>query len=395
MPLDPAIAVQSTSPPDPLIRPFMPELDMLRGIAVLGVMLLHAFYWSYAGMSFGPWARRFVSATQPGWMGVNLFFVLSGFLITGILLDSKDKPYFYRRFYTRRALRILPPYYLLLIVLLLMRSSSVAFVSLSFVYLANMTDFFGVACDYGPLWSLAVEEHFYILWPTVVHKVTARRLAIVSAAIVILTPALRATSFALGHRSGLDWYTWFVADGLAAGSLIAIVLRTRSSRKQVWSLCWMLMASAGVLVAGGRPFGITTRNRLLGAGLQYSLITLVCAGILLMFLLAGTSRAKSFVNVVPLRFLGYISYGLYLNHFLAFRVYDLMCRRYFPSLLPSSGHFALVLLKFALAGGGAIAVAYVSRKYYEERFLRLKDSLVPKAPEFDANSAEATSPQAA
>jgi peptidoglycan/LPS O-acetylase OafA/YrhL len=86
----------------------MPELDMLRGIAVLGVVLLHAFYWQYAGLALGPWARRFVSATQPGWMGVNLFFVLSGFLITGILLDSRNKPYFYRRFYTRRALRIGP-----------------------------------------------------------------------------------------------------------------------------------------------------------------------------------------------------------------------------------------------------------------------------------------------
>lgn len=395
MPSDPAMTARSAPLPEPLIRPFMPELDTLRGIAVLGVMLLHAFYWQYAGMSFGPWARRFVSATQPGWMGVNLFFVLSGFLITGILLDSKDKPYFYRRFYTRRALRILPAYYLLLIVLLLMRSSSVAFVGLSFVYLANMTNFFGVVCDYGPLWSLAVEEHFYILWPTVVHKVSARGLAVTSAAIVVLTPVLRATSFALGHRSGLDWYTWFVADGLAAGSLIALVLRTRISRKQVWTLCWTLVAFATVLVVAGRPFGITTRNRMLGAGLQYTLITLLCAGVLLLFLLAGTNGAKRLVNVAPLRFLGYISYGLYLNHFLAFRVYDLMCRRYFPRLVPSSGHFALVLLKFVLAGGGAIAVAYLSRKYYEERFLRLKDSLVPKASGLDAKGGEATSPQAA
>ena len=89
----------------------MPELDTLRGVAVLGVLLLlllHAFYWRYAGLSFGPWARRFLAATQPGSTGVNLFFVFSGFLIMGILLDSKDKPHFYRRFYTRRALRILP-----------------------------------------------------------------------------------------------------------------------------------------------------------------------------------------------------------------------------------------------------------------------------------------------
>lgn len=93
MPSDPANP-RSAPPTEPLIRPFMPELDMLRGLAVLGVVLLHAFYWQYAGLSVGPWARRFVSATQPGWMGVNLFFVLSGFLITGILLDSRNQPHF-------------------------------------------------------------------------------------------------------------------------------------------------------------------------------------------------------------------------------------------------------------------------------------------------------------
>src|SRR5580698_9166205 len=90
---DPANTARLTPPTEPLVRPFMPELDSLRGIAVLGVVLLHAFYWQYAGLSFGPWARRFLSATQPGGLGVNLFFVLSGFLITGILMDSRDKPY--------------------------------------------------------------------------------------------------------------------------------------------------------------------------------------------------------------------------------------------------------------------------------------------------------------
>jgi len=316
MPAAPA----NTAPAEPLLRPFMPELDTIRGIAVLGVMLLHAFYWQYSGLSFGPWPRRFLAATQPGWMGVNLFFVLSGFLITGILLDSKNKPHYYRRFYTRRALRILPAYYSLLIVLIVLRTSSAAFVGLSFIYLANMTDFFGVVCDYGPLWSLAVEEHFYILWPTVAKNVTARGLALISAAIVVLTPVLRATSFALGHKSGLDWYTWFVADGLALGSLLAIALRSGISRKQVQTLCGIL---------------------------------------------------------------------------LAFRIYDWTARRYFPTLLPTSGHFNLVLLKFALAGGSAIAIAYLSRKYFEERFLRLKDSLVPKPSAFDPKPGEAPTPQAA
>jgi peptidoglycan/LPS O-acetylase OafA/YrhL len=380
---------------EPLIRPFMPELDTLRGIAVLGVVLLHAFYWQFAGMSFGPWARRFMAATQPGWTGVNLFFVLSGFLITGILLDSKDKPHFYRRFYTRRALRILPAYYLLLILLLLLRSSSAAFVGLSFVYLANMTGFFGVACDYGPLWSLAVEEHFYILWPTVVRNVTARRLTLVSGSLVVLIPVLRATSFAVGHRGGLDWYTWFVADGLAAGSLLAIMLRTSISRAQVRTLCASLLGVALLLGVGGRPFGILTRNRLLGAALQFSVLNAFFAGILLLFLLAGTSNARRYVNFSWLRFLGYLSYGLYLDHLLAFRMYDRICRHYVPQFTPSNGHFALVLMRFALAGGGAIGAAYLSRRFFEERFLRLKDSLVPKTSGFDAKAGTVTNVQAA
>lgn len=373
----------------------MPELDTIRGIAVLGVFSLHAFYWQYAGLSFGPWASRFMSATQPGWMGVNLFFVLSGFLITGILLDSRNKPHFYRRFYTRRALRILPAYYALLILLLLLRSSSAPFVGLSFVYLANMTSFFGVVCDYGPLWSLAVEEHFYILWPAVVHKVATRQLFAISAAIVVITPVLRGASFALGHRDGLDWYTWFVADGLAAGSLLAIVLRSSIKRQKVWTLCWVLFGSASLLMVAGRPFGITTRSRLLGASLQYTTINMMCASILLLFLLIGTGPAKRYVNLAPLRFLGYLSYGLYLDHLLAFRIYDRLCRQYLPVLLPKSGYFDLVLVKFVIAGGCAIAFAYLSRKYFEERFLRLKDSLVPKSTNVESNPSDANAPQAA
>ncbi len=386
--------VQGSAPPEErLLRPFMPELDVLRGIAVLGVVLLHAFSWQYGSSSFGPWSGKFLVVARHGWTGVNLFFVLSGFLITGILLDSKEKPHFYRRFYTRRALRILPAYYALLILLLLLRASSPAFVGLSFLYLANVTELFGVASGYGPLWSLAVEEHFYILWPAVVRKVTMRRLALVSASLVVLVPLMRALYFALGHKAGLDRYTWLVADGLAAGSLLAVVLRTSVSRKQVWKLCWILMASAAALGLAGRPFGIGMRNRLLGAGLQYTMVNAWCAGILLLFLLAGTSAARRYVHISVLRFLGYLSYGLYLDHMLVFRIYDSTCRHYFPQLFASSGHFALIFLRFVLAGGAATAAAYLSRRYFEERLLRLKDSLVPTAPELKGETVVAASPQ--
>jgi peptidoglycan/LPS O-acetylase OafA/YrhL len=102
--------------------------------------------------------------------------------------------------------------------------------------------------------------------------------------------------------------------------------------------------------------------------------------VLLLFLLAGSGSASRYVNISWLRFLGYISYGLYLDHPLAFRMYDRICRHYFTGFMPSNGHFELVLLRFAVAGGVAIGAAYVSRRFYEERFLRLKDSLVPGVP---------------
>jgi peptidoglycan/LPS O-acetylase OafA/YrhL len=366
-----------------LIRPVMPELDTIRGIAVLGVLLLHAFSWQYGGLRFGTLARKFLIATQPGWLGVNIFFVLSGFLITGILLDSKGNQHFYRSFYTRRALRILPAYYTLLILLLVLHSSSPSFVGLSFVYLANVTNLFGIACGYGPLWSLAVEEHYYIFWPAVVHKLTARRLAAVSAGIVVFVPLLRGVCFNFGWgKEGWAWYTWFVADGLAAGSLLAITLRTAITRKQVTQLCALLLGSGILLGILGQPLGIATRERFLGVALQHTTINIFFAGVLLLFLLVGTGPRKHYVNNSVLRFFGYISYGLYLNHLLAFRMYDRICLRFRPGWVPSNEHFELVLLKFAVAGGFAIGAAYLSRKYFEEKFLQLKDRLAPHAPAF-------------
>src|SRR5258708_20793364 len=102
-----------------MIRPVMPELDSLRGIAILLVLFFHGF--DHPGLVWsqfkGP-ARVFITGAVGGWTGVYLFFVLSGFLITGILLDSKPNPHYSPRFYIRRALRILPRFYLLLLLLL-------------------------------------------------------------------------------------------------------------------------------------------------------------------------------------------------------------------------------------------------------------------------------------
>jgi peptidoglycan/LPS O-acetylase OafA/YrhL len=365
----------TTTGPPALLRPFMPELDTLRGIAVSGVVLVHAFSWQYSRLWFGEWAGRLLLLTEPGWIGVNLFFVLSGFLITGILLDSKAKPYFYRRFYTRRVLRILPAYYLLLILLLVLHSSSLAFAGLSFLYLANVTSFFGVTSAYGPLWSLAVEEHFYILWPMIVRNLSGRKVAWVAGVIVVIVPVARAIAFALGYRNGLDWYTWFVADGLALGAMLAVGLRTGVTRSCAGKWCGALFAFAIVAAMAGLPFGLGTRNRLLGAALQLSIVNIFFAGLLLAFLILGTGPVKTYINLKPLRFLGYISYGLYLDHLLIFRLYDRACLKYWSGLMPCRGHFELVVLRFLVGGTVAVAAAYFSRRFFEEPFLRLKETL--------------------
>jgi peptidoglycan/LPS O-acetylase OafA/YrhL len=165
---------------------------------------------------------------------------------------------------------------------------------------------------------------------------------------------------------------------LAAGSLLAIVLRTAITRVQVRNLSGLLIVSSLFLALAGEPFGIIDRTRLLGAAFQWTLLNLLFAGVVLLVLLVGSSEKKRYVNIAMLRFVGYISYGLYLNHLLAFRMYDRIGRHYLPQLIPTSGHFELVLLRFAVAGGAAVFVAYLSRRFFEERFLRLKDTVVPR-----------------
>jgi len=134
-----------------------------------------------------------------------------------------------------------------------------------------------------------------------------------------------------------------------------------------------LIVSAAVFSVAGAPFGILTRNRVLGAALQHTLISVLFSGVLLGFLLVGTSRYSATVRNSTLRFFGYISYGLYLVHLMVFRLYDKFCRHFATSLLPRDNHFELVALRFVIAGAGAVLLAYLSRVYFENRFLRLKD----------------------
>jgi peptidoglycan/LPS O-acetylase OafA/YrhL len=358
-----------------IVRPGMPELDTTRGIAILLVFWFHGFqYFIPPSAGVPAWERLFLAAANQGWAGVNLFFVLSGFLITGILLDSANKPQYYSRFYYRRALRILPAYYLLLLLLLALghisfmpRHTSIAFVGLSFIYLSNITPLLGVSMQYGPLWSLAVEEHFYILWPTAVRTLTRRSLIIVASLICVIEPFLRVYAV---HRGGLWWgpYTWVSADGLALGGLLAIF--GRSSLASRANLLKLVVLAAAVALGGMAVSMLVPRS--VQVGIRGTCVNYFAFAMVGAILWLGTGVYRGLVNLRLLSFFGYISYGLYLIHVLCLDLYNGAVEQFIPSLSVGTS-FAKCCLRLLIAIAVATAVAYVSRVTYEEFFLRMKD----------------------
>lgn len=370
--------------PLPLIRPHMPELDSIRGLAILLVLFFHGMAppikpdLSSAG-------KYIFALSQHGWIGVNLFFVLSGFLITGILIDSRSRPGYYRRFYIRRALRILPALYAILILLLVGGWISWRFLGLSVLFLANTAPLFGVPLLYGPLWSLAVEEHFYMLWPAIIRRLSPVGLIILLTIVVGITPLLRAIQFTIDGfpADTVSLYTWFNLDGLALGALLAVWLR------QPWFRRIQLSRVAPPLLAAGVAFyALVAEHPLAKAALSSTACNLASAGLLSCMLLMGTNRWSVLVDRPVLKFLGFISYGLYLIHVLAYRLAEILFSRPLLALSSGGNPTAAMLLRFVAGSILAIAVAYLSRRSLEEKFLRMgfasKPAQAPSRPAGDA-----------
>ena len=338
----------------------MPELDALRGIAILMVMGYHGFYWQVELSGFPRGERILMTSAWSGRLGVNLFFVLSGFLITGLLLDSRSRTDYYSRFYARRALRILPAYFAMLIVLAMAHQLPWRFGLLSVLYLSNLTPLFGVAIAYPVLWSLAVEEHFYFVWPAVVRRIGLNGLLMVCSGIVLASPLLRFTSFYYANRFEFNDYTWNSADGLACGAILAIFIRkTEGSRSKLR----LMVIFSGCIAALLSRFAILSRTATgLGAALQVVPWHAAFVALLGTFLLIGSSRKHQLVEWPILRFFGHISYGLYLVHLWVFSV----CSRYLAGYN--------IVTRFIVAAAISVLLAYFSRAYFEERFLRWKEN---------------------
>jgi peptidoglycan/LPS O-acetylase OafA/YrhL len=361
----------------PILRPAMPELDSIRGLAILMVLFYHGYYWQTNLAVFPAIQRAFLLFTWTGRLGVNLFFVLSGFLITGILVDSRPHSQYFKRFYIRRVLRIGPAYLFTILLLLVTGAASAKFLGLSLLYLSNLTPLFGVQIEYGVLWSLAVEEHFYMVWPLVVRTLTNRVLILLAAAIVLVSPLTRLVTYFYEIRQG--WvsyqvfdYTWNSLDGLACGAIIGVYLREYPVDRTKFARGLALVASFGlVLLLAGLPFGILDRHIPLGAALQVTPWYLLFSAFLGSVLLIGSGPWRSKVRSAFLEFFGRISYGLYLYHVMFFWLFEWLVKNNYIHKLQIDPFLGLTI-RFVVVGAAAVLFSYLSRRFLEEPFLRLK-----------------------
>jgi peptidoglycan/LPS O-acetylase OafA/YrhL len=353
--------VRETGPAKSVGR--LPQLDGIRGIAILLVI----FHNETSRYPFLHLDRIFAN----GWMGVDLFFVLSGLLITGILLDTKKSAGYFRNFYARRCLRIWPLYYSSLlfmfgvIPLLFPAESKTVFERSSPwwafpLYLQNFlipipesaTGLLGVT------WSLAIEEQFYLVWPLIVRFCSTRLLRWIAVSVICLSPVLRLFL----SSAGVDIYsnTFSRLDGLMAGALLAIVIRSTDfdpSRN---------LGKAWVALCIATPLAFLTEA--VGARrIVFSMSAAASASLVYLALYSGQRWLQGALRNRFLVYTGTISYGLYLLHKIPFNLGTALHLNQYPVLA------APILL--AIAYG----MATLSWSLLEKPFLNLKRFFVTES----------------
>jgi peptidoglycan/LPS O-acetylase OafA/YrhL len=340
---------------------------------------------------------RFVSAdglVAYGWSGVDLFFVLSGFLITRILLDSKTAEGYFKNFYARRALRIWPLYYALLVFAFVifpvivehnafLRSYYVAPVGGAWIYFgAFLQNFWMSAHPPVPMlaatWSLAVEEQFYIVWPWLVLLLGEKALAKILTAALVLSPIIRAIAVHYGV-GGFAIYNFsiFRLDGLIVGALIALWARSSS-----FSLARLRNAALPLLVLGAiggtwlAPSAITNTAP---NPLTYSALAILFGAALGLALTAKPGGIPHrILTCRPMRYTGKVSYCLYLVHLPVFVLLNSNAfQRRFHFGSPALTDITVLVIGFAVV----YAIAALSWYGLETRVLAFKSYFECKSTE--------------
>ncbi len=358
-------------------RRYVPELDGIRGIAILMVAVFH---FSAVFDAHGPF-RILRAIAIPGWSGVDLFFVLSGYLITGILLDAKTSPDYFRRFYIRRILRIFPVYYVALLFcftfgrgLLLPAGEGDWRAGLAYVFHVSNWLSLGAAelPNLNHFWSLAVEEQFYLVWPFAVYFLRRRDLVRTGVLLMVLAPALRFILLIVAGQGPDVLRIIYVltparADTIAFGALMAVAARDRACRRFFMSHANRIILGSAALLTAYFVFRVKLRlNSPLSLTLVYSILAVMYG--LVVFRASESSGSSElsqrFLRASPLRLAGRYSYAAYVIHYLLLAV----TLPWFQSAAP---HWQQMLAIPYVAGGitATFLLAALSWHVMEKRIL--------------------------
>lgn len=373
-------------------------LDGLRGLAIVLVMLFHFVAMPAHSLIDQP----LVVLARYGWTGVDLFFVLSGFLITGILLDAKGSKHYYRNFYIRRGLRIWPLYYGFVAALLVVypwvggAAGAAEAATLRehqwWVWTHTMNWLVAISGDFttkatlgtGGFWSLSIEEQFYLAWPLVVAALPPRMLLRSCLVLVLGSLVVRLGMTVLGASWAAVYTATFArVDPLAIGAALAVIARERDGlaglrRHTGAAIIGAILGFAAIEVILRH---VREPNYVLSLALQCSLVALLWSAVLIRTLTAAPGGALArFTHTRVLRSFGKYSYALYLFHGHVNRLFSKI------GLDPkgSDAGPGPVLLRQLLYLGLALAVSYaaafLSWHLYENHFLRLKRFFPSRRP---------------
>lgn len=381
-------AAPSTSA-QPRLPAHLPALDGLRGLAIL-LVLVHML--NLLQVQAGAAAYVFGRFSQMGWIGVQLFFVLSGFLITGILLETQRAPNYFAGFYARRVLRICPLYFAVL---------ATAFIVLPaigtvprpiatdqphqwwlWVYLQNWASLVGEGSKGFPhFWSLAVEEQFYLVWPWLIRSRSPTQTVQFCVGTAVVSLALRCILVCVGAKS--DWIyenTFCRMDALALGGAAAAALRVPSWNVRLLATRNRLFAWGIVvtLLAAVLTHGFWT-GTVVGETVGYSVVALMSVLLLTAAACADTVGASGWaaaLRVRPLRAMGKYSYAMYVLHK---PIHDYLGKPLVAALGLKVAHSVFANAAYVVIGTVVtFAAAVASWNLLEKHFLKLKRFFVPK-----------------
>ncbi len=359
-------------------------LDGMRGFALIIVFLTHLS----SGLGQGGIGHVIKRVRDMGWVSVDLWFVLSGFLITGILYDTRGDSHFLERFFARRAIRILPVFYLVVALVLIL--TPIVHYHLRWVqltYLVYIGNFFEVGdpsvsvirsavsplfnVSFGHFWSLCVEEQFYLFWPLLVLLVPERIRLIQTAAMISLVTLLARTYVVLTHRSA-EAQLWtfhtlpFRLDTMLMGGILALLLRGELADQWQRACRWIFLGACAAL--GVILLLPQLPRSLLVQSVGLTIVAFACVGLIGCTLRQGSAAFRFFSNRT-LRYLGKYSYGFYIFHILYSTFWSALRIATGRKLHSNDlGVIVVILISFPVT----LLVAKLSYDLFEVRFLRLK-----------------------